>query len=275
MQAHSDWIHIQNPFTNILDRSYQKTEIFTLDHIAKLTARRNDEIRLETLIAETQYKYNSFSGSYTAWRQTNKNYNAATARVEEKLALLANEGGLIEEWDLRIQLVFRKNTVEYQKELFPQGRKPFKRGAKDLRIRAVSDLAQVLTQFSDLDEVQKQVHDYHLEISQLRHEQQQLEQQVKHSASLLRKAKSNLIQQLGYNKDMLLVIFRYERLQVLDFFAIDMVRKRQKTKGNSVETEGASEEASTTSPDTVDELIAVPEVQVDRDNVVIDEEPAL
>ena len=64
-------------------------------------------------------------------------YKGATQATENLLKELASDK--IENWDIRIQVVYRKGTPEYL-ALIPNGRKPFQSLAYELRLSAVETL---------------------------------------------------------------------------------------------------------------------------------------
>ena len=252
MITHADWIYIQNPFDTVTKTSYKKLDVIALDHLTKLKARQGDDPRIANLEQETGQKYQHFSSLYTQWQDINNVYNAATAKVDEKEKELAGEGSLMEGWDLRIQLKFRKNTTEYQKEFFPEGKDVYSKGSREGKIRALEILGEALNRYPTVSDVALEVKDYREQLQATREHQQKLEQEVQNHASKLRIARETLVKQLCYNKDMLLVINRDNRVEVLNYFQMNLIRK---TGGvTSINTEVVNNElADTIIPDEKEE----------------------
>ncbi|MEI6816046.1 MAG: hypothetical protein WCL14_05510 [Bacteroidota bacterium] len=81
---------------------------------------------------------------YTTWRGTGGVLHGKVFTKNELLAELVSTD--LAEWDLQVQMVYRKGTEEYN-TIFPQGHKPFVEGTIDDRIAAILVLRNVLVSF--------------------------------------------------------------------------------------------------------------------------------
>lgn len=91
----------------------------------------------------------AYTDAYTKWKNAGGTQEGQTLNMEQLLTLLTTK---VNTWDVQVQNVFEKTTPEY-KSIFPDGRKPFNRGAINTRIIAVQNLGSALSSYTVADTV--------------------------------------------------------------------------------------------------------------------------
>ena len=127
----------QNPFLKTVKKSCRKAVAMSTFTDARLEARQ-----AESFFAAQYAFYHPFHmallEAYTNWKSQSGVLKGATLSVSQLLKLMRNEK--ISAWELAVMNVYPKGDSDYL-TIFPQRRKPFQRGAKQLRINAVKQLA--------------------------------------------------------------------------------------------------------------------------------------
>lgn len=124
------WSYIRNIFDIITLHNLRKMDSLSQDHDLKLYNNIGD-----TFIAGLYATFHpiriSFHEWYTKYKIAIASSQAATKTIEDLWAKLSSI--LLEDWDVAIRKVYRKDTDRY-KQLFPQGHKPFYHGRYEERI---------------------------------------------------------------------------------------------------------------------------------------------
>ena len=224
--THSDWIYIQNPFDSPTQRSYKLLDTISKDHVAKLLARASDDPRIADLHQSSERKYRDFVNQQTLWALVNNQYNQATSRLELLLSEFSGDASKMENWAIRVQIKYNKTSIEYQRVFFPEGRSSFSKAGRDELIRKLRLLNDSLAGYADLADVYGETRSFLQELETARNQQQVLEQNVRNEASKLRLLRETLVEQLGYNKDMLSVVYRGRKEEVINFYPLELIRRR-------------------------------------------------
>lgn len=227
-RANDDWQELKNPFYWFLIVSYAKTNIFSKDHISKLRKGHRGNTIIQDLLTRIEPFYDEFAKLYDAWHFASRRYAGYTRAVNDLLNEL--QGSKIRRWDILIQVVYDIDTREYY-ELLPYNRKPFQNGSIDGRILATKQLANNLTAFPNLADVQVKVDTFYQQIEEVRDKQQQYEQEVRNSSNVLKVAQENLIDELFYNLSILRAVHYKKTSDVTGFFQMDIISNSTANKG--------------------------------------------
>jgi len=143
------WIYLQNPFLTLGLKSYKKALKLAQYTDAQLEARKTDAF-YGPLYTYFNPLNSALNNEYTTWKNQGGIQKGSTLTLDQLLLVMTDK---INDYDLAVQNVFRKGTPEYV-TIFPQGHKPFQRGEKDMRIKAVETLVQALAAYPALPATQ-------------------------------------------------------------------------------------------------------------------------
>ena len=132
------WIYSNNPFFNATKDSFKKFLKLSSKHIDSLKAKQSVAF-FDNLVALYEPLHIAYSDAFTAWKSAGEVQQGSTQNLTQLLKQL--QGIMIEDWDIRIQNIYKKSTDTY-KALLPNGRKPFQTGSQESKIGAVSTLIQ-------------------------------------------------------------------------------------------------------------------------------------
>ena len=130
------WLYLQNVFANVTANSFVKFMKISLYHFNAITAKAGDPF-FDTLIANYNLAHKNYLTLYNKWTASEGTHKGSTGLFDSLLQTLSITN--IEDWDIKIQNIYKKGTPKYV-ALLPHGRKPFQSGAKDDRVIAVSNL---------------------------------------------------------------------------------------------------------------------------------------
>lgn len=184
----SIWIHVINPFEVATAKSRRKMLILISDHTSRLQNGLANPI-INDLHVRTVPLKQDFSTKYSRWSQANGAWKGETKRVNADLKLLS--GTLIENWDIRIQIIFPQGSPDYL-TLLPRQRIPFQQGTMDETIQALQTLGLALAEYPlqpSLVVLRDEVVAFHTVLEGKRNVQQQKEQAVKDASAALEAAR--------------------------------------------------------------------------------------
>lgn len=218
--AESIWHFADNQLDNCTKQSKKRMNRISSDHASKLLAETSDAdiLTLSTRFAPLR---TSFSGAYADAIAANAIYKGRTQKFENLKKELT--GTKIEDWDIQIQVVFRKDSPEYI-ELLPNGRKPFQSGTNDQRIEEVRSLGLRLAAYPALAAVKTSVDAFKTSIENSRNDQQQKEDHVKQKSNLLEIARVATAKMMYGNLGVLMDKFRDDPKQIERFFDLEAIR---------------------------------------------------
>ena len=168
------WHYCQNQFLNVTKNNRKKAIIIANDHDSKLTAESADP---DILALSTRFNPLKviLSTKYAGHIAKKGLYKGGTALVEQKLLDLSSTK--IEDWDIQIQAVHKRDTPDYI-AILPNYRIPFQSGGIDQRIEEVRALSERLAGYPALAAVKTDVDAFLTEMEDSRDTQQQKEEQV-------------------------------------------------------------------------------------------------
>ena len=175
------WKYIDNQFAVATAKNFKKALILSTYHDAALQARIATQPILERLYDRYHPLHLEMESQYSTWRSAGGAQQGQTLGLEQQLELTLDQ---LDGWDVSIQVVYRKTTPRY-KAIFPDGRKPFRRGAIDQRINAFNTLSMNIGADGDLAAVKAQVDAAYSTLNELRDGQQAAKSNVKGGSSEL------------------------------------------------------------------------------------------
>ncbi|HEY4787054.1 MAG TPA: hypothetical protein VIH57_13445 [Bacteroidales bacterium] len=130
------WYYLQDPFLIATEHSLLTAMGISTYHDSALFTSKGDPFCLG-LYNSYHPLHLAFKASYDVWISQGGSQQGETLNLNQLLHLLA--ATKIQEWDIKIQSVYPRQTPEYKK-LLPNRRKPFQRGGQTERIHAVQAL---------------------------------------------------------------------------------------------------------------------------------------
>jgi hypothetical protein len=225
-QSNIDWQYLNNQFANALGDSYADTNIFGTDHLSKLRNMAGDA-DIDVLILRTEAVYVSYQTAYTAWQKSTAFWKGATNKVDSLIEELLRVK--LPRFDILIQVLYSQDTEEYI-TLFPQGRTAFREVGKDGKIQLLTTFVDTLADYADLAAVYTEATAVLAALTTARDRQQQREQSVRDAATNLREAQGELFTVLYKNLGILIDKYGDAPDQILNFFAVEMIRTTSRKK---------------------------------------------
>ena len=134
------WNYLQDPFLVATEHSFRTALNISIHHDNALSTNKSDPFILGL--------YNSYhplhlvyKTSYEDWTTHGGTQQGETLNLSQLLQLLSNTK--IQDWDIKIQNVYARQTPEYKK-LLPSNRQPFQHGMQTERIYAVQSLSKAI-----------------------------------------------------------------------------------------------------------------------------------
>lgn len=173
------WKYIINQFAVVTTKNFKKAIILSTYHDAALQARSIVEPDFEPIYDRYHPLHLELESQYSTWRSAGGAQQGQTLGLDQQLDIALDQ---LDDWDIAIQAVYRKNTPRY-KAIFPDGRKPFRRGAIDQRINAFNTLSINIGSDGDLAAIKAQVDAAYSTLNALRDGQQAAKSNVKGGSS--------------------------------------------------------------------------------------------
>ncbi len=231
MTKKSQWQAEQNQFDNCTKQSKKRMNTISSDHNAKLQAQSADHDIL-VLYDFFNPKYVSFTSKYSQWKLSQAAYKGATRATENLLKELASDK--IENWDIRIQVVYRKGTPEYL-ALLPNGRGPFQSLAYELRISAVETLIGSIGDDAALVELKTDVEEFYALLAAARNNQQGKEGLVDSLSQQLEQERVECSQAMYYTLGGLMQKYYQNTELISGFYDMDNIRQTGKDEEETTE----------------------------------------
>ena len=198
------WSYLNNPFDNVTKNSHKKMKLLATDHISKLKKGATNDSVIQELYDYILPAYEAFTKYYTRRTTIEARYQMETQRFANAMALLMSKK--IKRWEALSLLTYDDTTPEYNM-IFPNGREPFRVGTYDDRISQTSSLAERLSMFSDLADLQTEVANYANDLFKLRDIQQGFEKDLADIRDTLEQSRFELAKKMHAVFGRL--IFRY------------------------------------------------------------------
>ena len=163
-----EWQYTQNQFDNVTKDTYLKMVKISTKHINALKAKAGDPY-YDQLIADYEPLHEAFLEEYNGWKVSQGSHVGGTKSFEDLLDDLSSIKA--EEWDIKIQVVYKRDTGPYL-ALLPNYRKPFQSGSRDARVNAVKDLSLAIGTDAALATVKADVDAFHQLLVDAREAQQ-------------------------------------------------------------------------------------------------------
>lgn len=135
-----EWRFVQNVFDNVTKGNYLRMLKISTWHYNALKAKTGDPY-FDALFADYELLHNAYMTEYNNWFTSKGTHVGGTASFVDLLNQLS--GAKAEEWDIKIQAVYRRDTPQYL-ALLPNYRIPFQSGPRDARVMAVQNLATAI-----------------------------------------------------------------------------------------------------------------------------------
>lgn len=162
------WSFVMNVFVSVTNGNYLRMLKISTWHYNALKAKAGLPF-FDPLIAFYEPLHLAYVSEYNKWLTSKGIHVGGTASLEDLLELLS--GTKIEEWDIKIQAVYRRDSPQYL-ALLPNYRGPFQTGSREGRISAVESLATAIGTDASLATVKADAIAFHLLLVNARSAQQ-------------------------------------------------------------------------------------------------------
>lgn len=132
------WKYIDNQFEVNTRTNYKKALILSNYHDAALQTQSAINAALLPLYTRYHPLHLDYVNQYNSWKKAGGAQQGQTLNLEQQLD---NAYTNLDDWDVQVQVVYKKTTPQY-KAIFPDGRKPFTKGGIDSRINAYDTLGK-------------------------------------------------------------------------------------------------------------------------------------
>jgi len=219
--GNTTWHFAENQFDNCTKQSKKRMNRISSDHDSKLQAESSDP---DILVLFNRFNplRTAYSNSYTASISANAIYKGKTAFFESLEKELSETK--IEDWDIQIQVVYKKGTPTYI-ELLPRGREPFQKGTRDQKIEEVLALGNRLTPHPALAATKMDVDAFGISMKDARNVQQQNEVLVAQTSDLLELQRIISANMMYGDLGILMDKFRDNPTQIERFFDLEAIRQ--------------------------------------------------
>ena len=147
------WKYLDNQFEVTTKKSYKKALKLSNFHDAALQTQVITTPGLQPLLDRYHPIHLDYVDQYTKWRSAGGKQEGQTLNLEQQLAIAL---GQIDVWEPQILVLYPRNTPRF-KEIFPDGRKPFRQSGLDDRINAFKTLSDNIGGDAALAAVKAQV----------------------------------------------------------------------------------------------------------------------
>jgi hypothetical protein len=214
------WPFTEIPFDNGTKGSYKKMNIISADTDSKLFGQQVIPAILALFIYFNVFRA-AYLAAYVKWKSKKAAYRSATEYVYQLLAQLS--GDKIEEFDIRIQVIYRRGTPQYI-NLFPDLREPFQKGEIDERITALATLLSNIDVDPALALIKADILVFYNLIVAARNQQQAREGEVDMLSAELELERINCARAMYYVLGGLMQHFKDNASQIADFFDLETLR---------------------------------------------------
>lgn len=153
------WIFVQNPFMNVTATNYSLAVIISTYTDSALYAAKADATIL-SLYNTYHPLHLALTSAYNDWLTQEGTQKGSTLNLTQ---LLAQSTEKINDWDLAVQMLYRKDTPQYR-TIFPNGHAPYNTGTQTHRIAAVKALSNHLTSIAALATTKTAVDAYYTDL---------------------------------------------------------------------------------------------------------------
>ncbi|HEX3007891.1 MAG TPA: hypothetical protein VHO90_09785 [Bacteroidales bacterium] len=160
---------INNPMLSATENSTSKALRISTYHDNALAAEKDDPSILE-LYTPYHAAHVALRNAIEAWDQQADQQQGATRLLNQLLRTLSSTKA--EDWDLAIQIKFRKSTPEY-KILMPYGRSLFQAGTQLERLQAIEVLNEILDDYTTLADTKTDVNAFNTQIQKAYNDQKE------------------------------------------------------------------------------------------------------
>jgi hypothetical protein len=214
------WPFTEIPFDNGTKGSYKKMNIISADTDSKLFGQQVIPAILALFIYFNVYRL-SYLAAYVKWKSKKAAYRSTTENVYQLLAQLS--GDKIEEFDIRIQVIYRRGTPQYI-NLFPDLREPFQKGEIEERITALATLLSNIDADPALATIKADIQIFYDLILAARNQQQAREGEVDALSAELELERVKCARAMYYVLGGLMQHFKDNASQIADFFDLETLR---------------------------------------------------
>lgn len=148
------WKYIDDQMEIETRRSFKKAIILSTYHDSRLQSMLTTYPILQSVYDRYHPLHLDFNDQYFSWNSIQGTQTTKTDAVGDLFKQVKSRLSL--DWDPAIQIIYKKNTLRY-KEIFPEGKKPFRVGEIDTRIGAFNTLLKNIGADNALDKIAKQI----------------------------------------------------------------------------------------------------------------------
>jgi len=215
-----DWIYSRNQFDNATINNYKLADLITKQHDIALQQDNTDTVILSMYNNFHPFRIN-FSKEYVSWMTMKASRKSSTRKVENMMIeLLSNK---IEEWDIKIQGVYRQDSVKYI-AILPNRRKPFQKGSYEVRISRLKSLAESIEKDTLLKDVNDDIILFITEIENARNSQMGLRESLRKQSLKVDTAKIACVELMYANLGGLIQKFYKTPKEIERYFNLEAIR---------------------------------------------------
>jgi hypothetical protein len=156
-----EWNFLSNPFLHATDGSYINGMKISTFHDSALANVSTDQF-FGPIYTDYHPRHMAYQTAYDAWVSQGTIQISETLNLSQLLSLLS--GSKIDQWDVAIQNVYSKKTVQYA-ALLAHHRVPFQHGKQEEIIEAVKSLGTNLTGITALASVKTDVDNFYNQLT--------------------------------------------------------------------------------------------------------------
>jgi hypothetical protein len=216
----ASWHYVQNTFESATRRSNKKALILFEDTMAKLKSEGQINPNVQAIADYFEPHYSAYQNLFAQKQGSNGLYEGRTLGFE---ILIEQLNERLRTWEGQVHNHYPEDSVE-DRTIFPNRRNPFLKGPYDLRISALSTLAQQLSNYAVLATTASLVSSFYNQIEGARLLQQQHEGNSVRYASLLEDQRLRTCDELYGVLARLMFEFRNNRERVTTFFDLTLLK---------------------------------------------------
>lgn len=224
------WKYVDNQFVLETAKSYKKAFKMSNYHDSALAKAAASDPIFIPIYNRYHPLHEAFRQKYNEWVSAGGTQESQSLNVKQQLKLALEK---IDDWDVAIQVLYKKTTVRY-KAIFPDGRKPYNRGGVDLRINAFDILSINIGADPALATVKAEVDATYLLLDAARDNQEGAIADTKHGSGNVETARIALMTMQYRDMAWVLDNFYDSRSNLCtDLFDLSTLRGHQQTSFNA------------------------------------------
>jgi len=216
------WHYSENQFNNCSKSNFKRMDIISSDHDSNLNSYPDDPAIVDLFNYFHPYRL-TYRSAYSFWTSSRALNEGATLLFENLIRELS--GTKIEDWDIQIQTIYKRDTPQY-KALLNNYRVPFQSGPYNTRINELFALINNIGTDASLAAVKTDIVAFTDEIVAARDMQQGKESNLKTASFELELERERCAKAMYYTLATLMLKYIDNPVQIEAFYDLEEIRKR-------------------------------------------------